>query len=198
MIIDSTNSTAWNIVLSVNAAEVEFKLDTGADVSMIPEEMLKTLKVDNLLPANSSLTGLVVSHSKFVEHLRPNYQYKEQCCNQTIYVVAGLRKALLGRPAIEALKLITRLDSVEKESYKAKYPELFSGLGSLQGEHKIFLQPNCVPFAIVALRRVPVPLMPKVKEELDSMEHMGVNLQSGALVSLWCQNKMVTLESALI
>ena len=88
--------------------------------------------------------------------------------------MAGLCKALLGCPAIEALKLVTRLDSVEKESYKAKYPELFSGLGSLQGEHKIVVQPDCTTFAIATPRQIPVPLMPKVKEELDRMEHMGV------------------------
>ena len=66
----------WNIILSANATEVEFKLDTGADVSVIPKEMFKILKVNNLLPADSSLTGAGSQHSKFVKYLMPNYSIK--------------------------------------------------------------------------------------------------------------------------
>ena len=44
----------------------------------------------------------------------------------------------------------------------------------MEGEHKITLKPGYTPFAIVTPRQVPLPLMPKVKEELDHMEHMGV------------------------
>ena len=36
---------------------LKFKLDTGADVSAIPEHMLNSLKVDALLPANTTLMG---------------------------------------------------------------------------------------------------------------------------------------------
>ena len=32
VITDSNNSSAWNVTLSVNGTEIEFKLDTGADV----------------------------------------------------------------------------------------------------------------------------------------------------------------------
>ena len=57
MITDSNNSSAWNVTWSVNRTEIEFKLDTGADVSVIPEHMLNSLKVDALLPASTTLTG---------------------------------------------------------------------------------------------------------------------------------------------
>ena len=70
---------------------------------------------------------------------------------------------------VEAFNLIARLDLVKVECYKAKYPDRW---GSMEGEHKITLKPGYTPFAIVTPRRVPLPLMPKVKEELDRMEHM--------------------------
>ena len=79
-----------------------------------------------------------------------------------------------GHPAIEVLNLIARLDLVEVDCYIAKYPELFSGWGSMEGEHKITLKPGYTPFTIGTPRRVSLPLMPKVKEELDRMEQMGV------------------------
>ena len=69
--------------------------------------MLKILKVYTLLPADSSLTGAGSQPLQVCGTFDAKLQYKEQCCNQTIYVVAGLHKALLGLPAIEALKLVT-------------------------------------------------------------------------------------------
>ena len=44
----------------------------------------------------------------------------------------------------------------------------------MKGEHKITLKPGYTPFAIATPRRVPLPLMPRVKEELERMEQMGV------------------------
>ena len=79
---------------------------------------------------------------------------------------------------------------VGANSYKAKYPELFTGLGSMKGEHKITLKPGCTPFAIATPRRVPLPLMPRVKEELERMEQMGVISRVHAPTE-WCAGIVV-------
>ena len=47
------------------------------------------------------------------------------------------------------------------------YPNLFKGLGELEGELSIELTPDSAPYAITTPRRVAIPLMPKVKEELQ-------------------------------
>ena len=94
---------------------------------------------------------------------------------QDIYVVHGLQTALLGRPAIEVLQLLARINAVTaKESYKTAYPNLFEGLGTLPGEYRIELQPDTQPFALNTARRVPLPLRPAVKEELNRMQQLGV------------------------
>jgi len=47
-----------------------------------------------------------------------------------IYVVQGLETALIGRPAIEAMGLISRVNMVEGcQEYVKAYPDLFQGLG---------------------------------------------------------------------
>ena len=106
VITDSINSSAWNVTLSVNGTEIEFKLDTGADVSAIPEHMLNCLKVDALLPASTTLTGAGNQPLQVCGQFEAKLQYKSQCCKQIFYVVTGLCRALLGRPAIEAFNLI--------------------------------------------------------------------------------------------
>ena len=152
MTTDSNNITAWNVILSVNGTEIEFKLDTGAAVSATPEHMLNSLQVDNLFPASTTLTGAGNQPLQVCGQFEAKLQYKRQCCKQIFHVVTGLCKALLGCPEIEALNLITTLNLVEVDCYKAKYPELFSGLGSMEEEHKITLKPGYTPFAIVTPR----------------------------------------------
>ncbi|CAL8256254.1 unnamed protein product [Boreogadus saida] len=47
---------------------------------------------------------------------------------EKVYVVKNLRTPLLRRPAIMALGLLIRVDSIEMENIKACYPKLCSGL----------------------------------------------------------------------
>ena len=54
------------------------------------------------------------------------------------------------------------------------YPQLFERLGEMETSHKIELQVNAEPYAIQYPRRVAVPLLPKVKKELDRLETLGV------------------------
>ena len=45
-----------------------------------------------------------------------------------MFLVNGARKALLGRPAIEALAIVKKVDAVEASDLKEKFPGLFTGL----------------------------------------------------------------------
>ena len=94
-----------------------------------------------------------------------------------MYVVPGLKFSLLGRPAIQALGLVARVDTVALDSVervKEQFPKLFKGLGKMEGEYKIELKADAKPFSISTPRRIPLPLMSKVKMELSRMEEIGV------------------------
>ena len=104
---------------------------------------------------------------------------------QDIYVVKGLIKPLLGRPANQALGIIISnvnsssvdadLGTQKTESYyRARYPNVFKKLGKTNWTYTIALYPDAKPFALSVLRRVPLPLMDKVKVELTRMEKLGV------------------------
>jgi len=51
---------------------------------------------------------------------------------------------------------------------------LFQGLGKLEGEHTIHLKEGVTPFCLTTPRRVPLPLMKKVKEEIERMLQLDV------------------------
>ena len=73
-----------------------------------------------------------------------------------------------------ALGLLIRVDSIEMENIKACYPKLCTGLGEIQQQYAIKLKPGAVPFSVKTPMRIPIPLVGKVKEELQRMESLGV------------------------
>ena len=96
-------------------------------------------------------------------------------CQEILFVVQELEQALLGKPAIEALNLISRVNYVNStERFVHLYPDLFNGLGTLGMEYHIELRHDAKPYVLTTPRRVALPLLPKVKQELSRMENMGV------------------------
>lgn len=101
--------------------------------------------------------------------------------------------ALLGQLAIHALGVIVRIDRVNldsMESVKRQFPELFEGLGKLQEEFEISLKPDAKPFSLSTPRRIPLPLVSKVKQELERMENQDV-ISRVEQLSDWCAGMVV-------
>ena len=69
----------------------------------------------------------------------------------------------------------------------SNHPNLFTGLGRLEGEYHIELEPNSQPFALSTPQRVALPLMRKVKTELERMEKTGKVEEPTA----WCAGMVV-------
>ena len=113
---------------------------------------------------------------RFVESLTGSFLTGVTEVQQEIYVVRGLNQALVGRPVIEALELVVKVEPVQsyKEGVILKFPHLFSGLGKLEGAYTIALNEDAKPYALTTPRRIVIPLLPKVKTELQRLENMGV------------------------
>ena len=80
---------------------------------------------------------------------------------------------------------VARIQSISssKESVMSRYPELFTGLGSLSSEYKISLKPDAKPYVLYTARRVPISL--RSGKELTRMESLGVISQIDK-PSPWC------------
>ena len=115
---------------------------------------------------------------------------------EDVYVVEGLNRPLLGRPAIEALGVVARLATVDKQELRpaTQFPALFHGLSKLQGEYTIQLQEGAKPFALSTPRRVAIPLLKAVKQELQRMEELGVIAKVEAPTE-WCAGMVVVPKS---
>ena len=81
---------------------------------------------------------------------------------------------------IDALNLVQKVDTIYsddsrriEQEVKKMYSYLLKSLGELEGEFSIKLTPCSAPYATTTPRRVALPLMPKVKEELQRREKLG-------------------------
>ena len=168
-----STSKPWTVVLQLNDRVLEFKVDTDADVTVIPKSAYHPNKDGKLEPASIPLNGPTGETLEVCGRFTACLSRKGAESQQEIYVVQNLSGALLGRPAIQALNVAVLIEPVQGDSVVGQFPELFRGLGKLRDSYKIKLQ-GVIPFTLTTPRRVPIPLLPKVKEELQRMESMGV------------------------
>lgn len=84
----------------------------------------------------------------------------DKVCQSNVYVRKG-GTPLPGRESSVALEVVALINDVES------YSQLFEGLGEMEPSYKIELQANAELYAVQYPRRVAVPLLPKVKKELD-------------------------------
>ncbi|UYV69971.1 K02A2.6-like, partial [Cordylochernes scorpioides] len=118
----------------------------------------------------------------FISTLRNgNYEIKEK-----IYVIRRLSEPLLSRRACELLNLARRIEVVATRINPIKeFPEVFEGLGQIGNPYEIKLKPGAKPYAVHTPRRVPIPLMKKLKTRLEELEKAGIIAQVNVATE-WC------------
>ena len=193
--VSDDDKGVWNTDLFINGKMVTFKIDTGAEVTAISKETWETLGEPDLQSPNKLLQGPARKPLKTTGHFFCNLSYKDRESQQQIYVVDDLKSNLLGLPAIIALHLVTRTDSVqtettENQSWLQRFPKVFSGLGNLSGDYNIQLRSDATPHAIFTPRHIPFPLRQQVADELNRMEKAGV-ISKVAQPTPWCAGMVV-------
>ena len=84
------SSTKWTKSIEVNKCMVTFEIDTGADVTMIPENFYRKTHDGPLQPTKCQLTGAGQQPLKVQGHFKVYLQYKNSETEQEIFVIRGL------------------------------------------------------------------------------------------------------------
>ena len=190
--IATTSSNPWTVTVNVNGTPLELHIDTGAEVTVIPEQAWTELGQPALDPPDRTLRGPSACKLPTLGKFSADLSREEQAAMEVVYVVKGLHKPLLGCPAIEKLSLVSRISSVEEaeQSPADMFPQLFTGLGKMKGEYRIQLREGAQPFALSTPRRVAIPLMKSVEKELQRMEALGV-IAKVHQPTEWCAGMVV-------
>ncbi|UYV84065.1 hypothetical protein LAZ67_X001038, partial [Cordylochernes scorpioides] len=177
----------WTAEIQVNGKKVKFKLDSQADVTCVPLCLFKKIMgQQRLVESDINIRAAEFSELQtvgmFISTLRNgNYEIKEN-----IYVIRRLSEPLLSRRACELLNLARRIEVVATRINPIKeFPEVFEGLGQIGNPYEIKLKPGAKPYAVHTPRRVPIPLMEKLKTRLEELEKAGIIAQVNVATE-WC------------
>ncbi len=170
----------WRTSLTLAHTPVSFKIDSGADTSVMSEATYETLQNKPKLTAVKNTLqspgGVVATRGQFLAKIKAHVNGQLQNCCFRVVVVKTSGENLLSRTVATKLGLIKRIDEVS----------MFSGVGTLKGNPvKIILKDEAQPYSVTAPRRVPIPLLPKVEEELRRMESMGI-IEKVTDPTEWC------------
>ena len=131
-----SSGKSWKVTLFLNDVPIQFKIDTGAEVSVIPEALSEPFS-RILKPSTKNLKGLNKQELQVCGQFTCSMRVDKKTTRQEVYVVRGLDLALVGLPAIEALNLVTKICAIntDKEAIVCRFLKLFAGLGCLTEEY---------------------------------------------------------------
>ena len=111
--IQEVGGTSWTATIKINSQEIVFKLDTGAEATAISTRTYNTLKNITLQKSAKVLCGPNNKPLDVLGQAVVQLTYEGRTCKQPIYIIEGLKNNLLGLPAITALQLLTKVESIQ-------------------------------------------------------------------------------------
>ena len=167
---------------------IDFKVDTGADVTVIGEKELDKLgkSTENRRATDKKLIGPGGQHLKCLGFTHVTFTWGNFKARQIWYIIKDLQMNVMGKPTTRALQSITvekptelrcdSVDSADENSYVKEYPEVFSGLACIRG------QPSNIE---LKYGTIPLPMLDKVKDEISRMVRLGI-LRKVDQPTEWC------------
>ena len=129
------------INVELNGVSIQFRVDTGADVTVISSKDYANLDGVEMLQTDKLLSGPQSDRLNVIGKLITSLKYGEKKSVQEVFVIDSLFHPLLGWPAIKALNALSAVNNV-----KEMFPSVFTGLGNLKEPYEIKLKQNANRF----------------------------------------------------
>ncbi|XP_030828454.1 uncharacterized protein K02A2.6-like [Strongylocentrotus purpuratus] len=195
--VSENDQTYWSSSILVDGNETHFKLDTGAAVTVLSDST-PWLNKHIMRPTTKRLRGPGSTVLTVIGQMTSTLRHRDKQIKETLYVVKDQESSLLSRKACRTLNLVRRVEEVdscddETANFKAEFPQLFTGLGKLKTAYHITLTSDAKPMCLYTARKVPHPLLPKVKKELESMLKQNV-ISKVTEPTKWCSGMVPVLK----
>lgn len=162
----------WSIELAFGSNLIKFKLDTGADVNVLPLKYLCQVGVDqqDLIKSCIKLKGYSGSDISVLGKCHLKVEYKQNFYILEFLVADVSSPPVLGRDScseLNVVKLVLGISCSQSNEYEGifhNYRDVFEGLGCMPGEYKIELDSSIKP-VVHAPRKMPVALKDNIKKK---------------------------------
>ena len=148
----------------MNNEKCVFKLDTGAEVTVLAQDE-PALRKMTLQKTTKRLTGPGGTGLSVLGKVDSLFEVGDRCHHEAVYVVEGQRSSLLSKRACEELQLVKVSREVYqvtdgRPEFRKEFPALFTGLGKLNAEsYRITLKGETQPVCLYTAQKVPHPLL---------------------------------------
>lgn len=165
---------SWYSIINVNGVELKFKLDSGADATVLSVNSYKKagFDVNNLRKCTTVLREISKTQLPVLGYFDAILKYNNKSYKQNIFVLNLNCNNLLGLGACSNLGLIARCDQKSLNSVQVD-ETIFTGIGCLPNQCCIQIDES-VPPVVSATRKIPIKLRPRLKAELDNMEKLQI------------------------
>ena len=116
---------------------------------------------------------------------RATLRYKECQISETVFVLKDQFYSLFSKKARVDLGLIVRIGEVNTSKFHWRISSAFQWSGKTGNQISDQAQPRCNATLHLHPRKVPHPLLPKVKNEIDSMLRQAI-LSPVTVPTEWC------------
>ena len=106
----------WSVALRLNGQSFIFCIETGAEVTVIPENIYTKIGSPKLEPIVKALKAPSDHRLACKGNYKGYFQRGDITTEGKFYVIDNLHKPLLGRPAITAMKLLSRIGLIEEQT----------------------------------------------------------------------------------
>ena len=183
--------SSWLSTVHTEGGKITFKLDTGAEASILPMKVYKKLKRQPMIDSTDTmLSAYGGSVIKPVSTCNLTCGSKVGSSTIMFYVVSIAAQAILGLEDCITLGLIQRVHAIQVQVMlkEIDFGDVFKDLGNI-GDYHITLKDGITP-VIHPPQRVPHSLLGKLKHCLD------VNLRYGVLKKVdeptdWVHNPVI-------
>ena len=175
-IAEETNAE-WSVTLNTNWTNICYKIDSGAQVNVLPENQIENLqrkpritKSATTLSAynggNIPVKGECTLH---IHHRGKNVPL--------LFIVANTNSpSIIGLKSSKQSNLIKRILSIsnsQKQNFFNEYKDCFGEIGTLTKVHHITVDQNITP-VVTPARKIPKALLDKLKLELQRMQRLDI------------------------
>lgn len=186
-LVSTVDKKVWfkNILVG-NTKEVNFKLDTGAEVNILPYNIIKQSDlVCKLRKSKIKLEAYGGFKIVPIGELTAQVETTSKLDVIDFIIVKGDFAPILGLEACTRLGLIQRIDELTnikqntthvtegKQRLFNEFKDVFEGLGCFPDQCSIKLTSDAIPYASSA-RRIPLKIQQRLKDKLDDLVKKGI------------------------
>jgi hypothetical protein len=170
--IDGTSNT-WSDNVKMNGINVEIKLDTGAQLNVMPIELYKRIKLNKL--GKSAVIIKTFGGFTMKSQGKISVEIENKKCKENIVfeVVEYEGMPILGFKDCKTLKYkLSEMSEIQignkKEKFIKENIDIFTGVGKFPDKIKIKIKENSIP-VISHPRRIPIKLIEKFKQLIEKL-----------------------------